>query len=526
MKLQHRGSYFAVILILLISLTAAIPDDSLAQSPAPPDKLKKIAPESVVINAYDGTGAVVITFFALTSADIPKPDGSEPKIETTDAVGGTYALPKADIRFVWEATPAGANPNLVFGRLKVDTKTYMEPNIEYKGKLLFLWKDREPQAIDFTIADRSTVSFSLNKEKLDLALGPWQSQTISLLVKNTGKVAITKLAISSDELIDARTQNRTAFSMPIPSPIELQPNEEKEIQVTLPCPTLAGLYSGKLRFLANDRAKQSLDVNLSTRGPIWWGWHGFPLLLFTTIILLSYLLSWSLDNWFSLGGLQRAEATRALLQVKKNLQNLEQTLADWEAKYNCKFVYALPRVALTLKELDSYLAQIATKSQEQLVEEVKRYVTINDQNNLLYHASRLAIDKLSSDLPKLTAKLQALDSVPVAEVATYRAELLKVLQSPTPPADSASGLSTLSDVALSQTLTTEKIDAQIKWKARLNMLFVCLLVFAFGYFFFYDKNFDFGTLRDYLEALIWAFGLTTAGATIVTKLRTSKPPPI
>src|SRR6185369_3321033 len=130
---------------------------------------------------------------------------------------------------------------------------------------------------------------------------------------------ITKVVFSSIDLEDSTTHRRADFGPAQSTSIDLDPGHEQLVALTLPRPSYAGTYLGTLNVTANERVRKSISLSVITRGPTFGRWNWLPFALFFLTLMVGYLLSLYLEQWFGLGGLERAQALVTLERANSDL---------------------------------------------------------------------------------------------------------------------------------------------------------------------------------------------------------------
>src|SRR6266404_9201875 len=364
---------YASQILLLSAIALASPVSVIAES-----KITKLAPNSVNVYLENGNGQASVVLLV-------QPKTGEPQVAVTDALGSKDSIPMSSITWSWGGNPWNSAKQAVLrGELKVGPNVYVKEGEEYKGKILFIWAEStQPVSIDFIVKRQSTTELTVSPEALDVALGPYQPRTVTIHLKNTGNAAISKLEVSSVGLVDAATRNSTGpFSLSAEKIkiVQLKPSEEKDFNVDLPLPSLAGTYVGSMNLLANDDARKSVPLTLRTRGPTRLPLLSrvdslsylprLPLVLFILVIALGFLLSTKLEDWFAGGGLQRAQAILSLRQSQSSLEKKIDLLNKWEVAHHAagSFVQARTKIGVQLIEIETLLSSPDDFSLSQLVE--------------------------------------------------------------------------------------------------------------------------------------------------------------
>lgn len=529
---SRASSAFRRSLILLLALLL----QAGARPAAAQDRLTKLDPEPLVVHLENGGGAADATFILAQGAEVPK-------YTVTAAVGGSNTIPAADIHFEWvsdakpapspEAQPSaagqqGAQRGALAGQLTVNTRVNVEPDTDYKGRVIFYWADAaQPVTMNFTISDRATVAFSLTPTSLDLTFVQSQPDTITLRVKNTGRAAIKKLTVSSSNLLDAETQRRLVLPEVVTEfgTIPLAPSQEAEVSLKAPRPIWAGSYAGTVDVVANERAHQSISFAVRSRGPTLGGdTYWIPFLLFVATLMLGYLLSTMLENWFNLGGLQRAEAQ---LSLRRSERELARVAAQVEKFGRPPQVFAQTRIRLQqdINGLSELFRRLPELTRDELVAEAKRFATSATLAGIFESAVGVALKQWPDQPEKLDQVLTSLDREPQGtDPNAYRARLREILESaaPSPQEDTPTAFN--ARAALPDAPTPADLEQQIKLMAHLERLVAAAVVFIMAYQLFYARDYTFGTLLDYLGVFLWSLGLTQMGTQLIARARSSYTP--
>jgi len=517
------GRRLACVCLALIALFGWSLLAVTTRASSDPVKLTKLAPEPVSVQVENGSGSLNLVFILKSGSDVPS-------FKVISAVGGATAIPETDIAFGWSTTSTpdqAANRTLLIANLNVSTRIFIEPNVEYKGRIIFLWPDSE-QILDFTVVDKSSLGFDLSESKLDLVLGPNQPTTVPIRVSNTGKAEIQTLTVSSSDLVDSETHHRAA--LPITTSdlksAPLRPTHEAEVSIVLPSPELAGSYAGTLYVVANGNLRKSIPIVLRTRGPVTSkGILFLPFLLFIATLILGFWLSTKLDDWFNLGGLQRSQALLSLQQSERALARLLDQIGRWEKDIAVQgFPQTRLRLEPSLEELRGLLGAYSEMPQDKLLAEAQRYASNLAQGNLWREFVEFALQRWTGETQKEKLKqvLTALDvAPPIADLNAYRESLIKILSGFAD--DSGASLTGVNEV-LPGVPRPANLRARIRFMARLQRLVVLAVVFISAYQIFYAHHFSFGTLLDYLGVFLWTLGLTQTGTQILSRARSTYNP--
>jgi hypothetical protein len=212
-------------------------------------KLTKLTPDQLTIHTNNGSGSLTIVY-ALPIGEAP------PKIEWADAHGGGgHSIPKEKIAMRWADEPQRSTQwELRRLDLTVGPQARLEPNVDYKGKIIVLWPDgTPPQTEDFTIREVvGAIDFGLSVSKLDAVLFSGQPSDAQFIVSNTGQGKISKLSFSSTDLESAATHRHADFGPLQEQALALPSGREQTVSLQLPRPSYAGTYTGTLNVIANN----------------------------------------------------------------------------------------------------------------------------------------------------------------------------------------------------------------------------------------------------------------------------------
>src|SRR6266404_1189544 len=390
---------YASQILLLSAIALASPVSVIAES-----KITKLAPDSVNVYLENGNGQASVVLLV-------QPKTGEPQVAVTDAMGSKDSIPMSSITWSWGGNPWNSAKQAVLrGELKVGPNVYVKEGEEYKGKILFIWAEStQPVSIDFIVKRQSTTELTVSPEALDVALGPYQPRTVTIHLKNTGNAAISKLEVSSVGLVDAATRNSTGpFSLSAEKIkiVQLKPSEEKDFNVDLPLPSLAGTYVGSMNLLANDDARKSVPLTLRTRGPT-----RLPLL--SRVDSLSYLPRLPLVLFILVIALRQSQSS---LEKKIDLLN------KWEVAHHAagSFVQARTKIGVQLIEIETLLSSPDDFSLSQLVEAAQRVGSSLPFYDALWLALIQASIKWNADEAKVLAVARQLDRVSLASKASRK----------------------------------------------------------------------------------------------------------
>ncbi|HKO98694.1 MAG TPA: hypothetical protein VJU86_16970 [Pyrinomonadaceae bacterium] len=483
-------------------------------------RLKKVAPESVVVQMNNGVGQATVVYYR-------KAGEAAPSLDWTEAIGSANSIAKDKITVKWVGQPQTVGQyELATLSINVATSDWVEPNVTYKVTIIFIWPDAPaPQTETFTITNAVVADFKISRTKIDAVLMSGQPTSADFIVSNSGKEKITKLTFSSTDLEDSATHRRAEFGAAQSSTITLEPGREQSVAVTLPRPSYAGTYIGTLNVIANERVRQSIPLSVITRGPTLGRWNWLPCVLFFLTLTFGYLLSLYLEQWFGLGGLERAQALVTLERACADIVKTLEKMRAWEKAHpEIELDAAKVRLDGDRRELSEILEHPNKLSNDVLKANLPRFTTVAASGTILYLKVETAT--LQWHFQKLKPVIDALDAVPFPAAADgvdkYRAALDKVLadhvnsQTPLPQ-----GAPMPSSDRLSERVSAEQLEIKIERMNLLKRFAVAGVVFIMGYMTLYWKDPDFGTLPDYFAVFLWAFGLSTTGAGILTSAKSS-----
>lgn len=532
-----------LILLLVLMFQAS------AQPAAAQDRLTKLDPEPVVVQLENGSGTADVAFILSQGAAVPE-------FRVTPAVGPSNTIPAGNIDFKWVDAPqtqqaaqpqpgAETQPNaeakrerraVLVGRLvvnpRVNPRVNVEPDTNYTGRVIFYWPDAaQPLTLNFVVSDRATLAFSVAPANAALTLLQLQPDTILLRIRNTGRAAIHKLSFSVSGLIDSKTQRR--LMLPESEPVQvkdfgstpLAPSHETEFLFKVPSPTWAGTYMGTVDVIADERARQSINLTLSSRGPTpgrntYW----VPFSLFVATLMLGYVLSNMLESWFNLGGLQRTEAQLSLQKSERELVRIAAQIEKWVGVHPREvFAQTSIRLQHDLNELRDLYRRIPGLTREELVAEAKRFALSATLAGNFESAVNVALKQWAGQPEKLNAVLTKLDGVaPGTDPNAYRASLRAVLEKEATSEDRVSVFD--GSAALPDMPTPADLEKRIKRMAQLERAVAAAVVFIMAYQVIYAGNFAFGTLLDYIQVFLWSLGLTQMGTQLIARARSSYAP--
>jgi hypothetical protein len=492
-----------------------------AQQPAS-DRLTRLAPEPVTILTESGKGSAAIMFVRKPGVDLPL------SLRRTDAQGTSNLIPNSDITFSWQDDPsqkATTQRDILIANVSINTKVFIEPEINYKGSILLVWPDAE-QRLDFIVVSRATIALEIYPEKTDVVLGPLQTESVKVRVKNTGKALISKLTISTLGFLDAFSHHQQNLDDSSSQP-DIAPSEEREFVVTLPRINFAGTYVGNLDFVANGKVRRSMPLTIRQRGPLsifgYFFWPFWPPILFLSVLLVGLFSSFALDSWFGLGGLQKAQASISLNETQTALETRLQDIQKWEQRHSgILLTNTSNRIRETLTELNLFSANLENTAPAKLASEGQRFAALAEKFNVFWAMLQSAETAFASNQERLREASLNLDRVSLGtgDVNIYRSNLLKAVEDTADDAEHGSMVTqAASDKAADKPL--DRLRRKIKFMAYLQQSLVWLVVILFAYQMFYANNLAFGRLVDYIGLLLWTLGLTQTGSQIVARARTS-----
>lgn len=505
-----------IFVLLMLSIGPLISADSAAP------KLTRLSADEVIVLLESGKGSATVLFSRPTNITPPS------SIEATDALSSSASKPipgnEISCRLEPRIVKEGASAEVLQAIISVETKVAVEPNTEYKGKAIIFWPDGSSENFEFKIINRATLSMSLTPERLNAFRGLSQPKDIKFRVKNTGKVTISNIKVSSSGLVDSTSQHRANISQEFPN-IEIDPDQEKEITVNIPEINLAGLYEGNLDVIANDKVRQAIPLTIKQRGPtniFGIHWMVWPFLIFLLVLLFTYGLSVYLDSWFGLGGLVRVQAELSLRDARTDFDKLLDYIEKLKTAYpGIRIGKAEIRLAHDLSSIDQLIEKIKKVPIDKLPSEVERFAAIADKNNAFRVAVETAIKIFGGNVEKLKEVVGKLDDVPFTEndLAKYRAELQKVLQDAERERRAAEVAQAGSLEITLPASPSQALESKIYLMAALRQFVIWIVVSAVAYIAFYANDSDFGRSTDYIKVFLWSLGLTQTGAQITAQIK-------
>lgn len=479
--------------------------------------IAKILPDPVVVHIRRGDGEQRVVFLKDVGAPVPE-------VAVSDASGAYSVLSKTDIH----ATVDGSPPDRLFSVLiRVSTKQLVTAGATHYAVLLLSTNVTKEGAsllqVPFTIQNDATVNAEALATSLDIVSGWEQPESITFLLRNTGNIPISKISFASSSLTDATEHSvYTATSSEADlgkGPIE--PSHERAVSLAVGYPRIAGIFVGDLYITLNGEKTIKLPITIRSRGPF--GEYGAPLLLFAVVVGLGFWLSSALNDWYSGGGLQRAQSELSLHKAQAELAGQRRLIEGWLSSVSTKNpIPKTPRAQLRIQgyvlELDNELPKLADLSLSELTSKVDYFAYAVSISETFMSALTAATAQWATNDTELTNVVQALDSVAVpAPSATGVAAYHSALAGEMSKVVSLGGAKTELRRARAR-WTPAFVQRKIKLMARLYGWTVGIVVFGTAYQSFYAHNLGFGTVTDYIVVGLWALGLTATGTQIVTRI--------
>jgi hypothetical protein len=530
---RRRRSYIVGRgLLLLVALT--LHACALTASAQQQERLTKLSPEPLTVQLQNGVGSADF-YFSLA----PKLKPRAINIKWTDAVGNSNAIPAGQVKFEFINPPETADDShrvVLTGKLSVEASVYIEPNVNYSGRIIFIFEDGETQPVNYSVSDKTTLALSISPAKLELTLLQNQPGSVVIRVKNTGRADVNKVSLSSSDLLDSETRRRigpTKQDKNLDAP--LAPLHEAEVPFNVPHAVWAGNYLGTLDVTANDDggSRQSIPVVLQSRGPtpapgMFW----LPYVLFFGTLGLGALLSYWLENWFNLGGLQRAEALLSLQRSREEFSRVTKRVEELaNGRPETVFAQTKLRLLQDTEELAELFRRLPALTRDDLMAEAKRFATSAALYGIFETAMGVALKQWDGQPAKLNSVLTSLDRVaPGTDPVAYRTSLRQVLadaaaadRANNPNADAADTFDAAA--ALPDVPPPADLERRIRFMALVERGVAAVLVFIGAYLMFFARDFTFGTLPDYFAVFLWSLGLTQTGTQIISRARSSVTPP-
>lgn len=445
----------------------------------------------------DGRGEAVFTF--TKAAQAPKP-----QIQLRGIREGATILPADRFDATWDSFPENAPAGPASLRVALTNKT--DPALPIfgtaTGEIVFKWPDGVAAPIPFTVANDSTRSFSITPASLTADTGWTQPETIRILVQNTGNVPITSLHYTAADL-----QDSSGRRLRIPShSVRVEPilkNRSATLDIKLPDSTWAGTYTGSLQITADDSQEKSFGITVRSRGPQPCRWP-VPLLLFVLTLGLGYWIGTQLDRWFEGGGAERNRLLLRLNDIADDLRGLRTRLAQ----------ESMPN---TLRAVDDQIARV--QSSPSTIPALTELVSNSDK--LIDNLKQLVrnLDWIRANRVHAMADAQKqLDALsPMA--ADHQSKSTAILNAlPQLSGGAAEGRLNRQDDPLPSAVALNKERARNTLLAELATVFA---VFVIAYATVFLNKPDYGRLIDYLQTILYGLGLSTTGAKIIQKAKSS-----
>jgi hypothetical protein len=476
--------------------------------------LTKLAPEPLVVHLQNGAGSEKVIFAKGSGISVSK-------VSATQASGRVGSIPESDIKATIEKE---VDPNLLTIILEVKTQQVVERGVPYKGVLLlFTQVGKPPEQAAFSVEDDTAVGIESLQTSVDVAVGVWQPPRYQILIRNNGRISCDTIAISSSNLTDATTGKRivVANSNPDWGKNPIQPEGERVVSFDLPQPNEAGTFVGQLYITANQQKTVAVPFTVRSRGP--WGTTIIPFALFCLVLGIGFWVSGVLDNWFSGGGLARAQAYLSLRNSQAALVQRYAVLQDWKSHLPPPPpTIGLPKtevwLQLTIQSLGDELRSVDSLSQDQLTNDVQQYALAVGTISLFWSVVQVAMNRWGNQPDQLQLATAAIDGVPrpasAPDLNQYRSQLLAAL-----PVSLGKDPSVEAQVqSVSRLWTPEGVQRKIKIMALLYQVVIWATVFFTAYQAYFAHNLAFGTLSDYIVLFVWSLGLTQTGSQIVSRV--------
>jgi hypothetical protein len=143
-------------------------------------------------------------------------------------------------------------------------------------------------------------------------------------------------------------------------------------------------------------------------------------------------------------------------------------------------------------------------------------------NDEFWTALQIAQQTRPNELARLALEMDALARG--NDPAAYRTALLQILTAPPPPAAAAAAVAPVAAPALGADLSSITSASLHHRIAVMDWLKACVLgvaVWITAFSVYYYPNPSFGSVVDYLTLFIWALGLTSTGAQLISGVKKS-----
>jgi hypothetical protein len=476
----------------------------------------KLAPSDPVVHVANGQGTETIYFSKTDAAAMPI------KILPTEATGKINSLPVTDIT---AGDPVPLQGNVFSVSLTVMTSQFVEPDTPYEAALLLFesQKGTTPTTVKFKILDDATISFDTTPSTITTSVGGSLCPHERIRVRNNGKVTIRSLHITSSTLVDSLNHHTTQLS-PSDQSLSLPPNHSVDLDIDLPQPTFAGMYTGTIIIGANQLYEKNISLTLQSRGPFG-NLRAVPLFLFVLVILLGFSLSTILDAWFGSGGLARAEAYISLKTSEQALAKQIDNIAQWKSTLpGLNPPVDVPKAGLwlpqTLRQLQDAWATYPDRPVVEVTADASAFAIRAAVADQLWSAILTATKQWKNSPEKLRDVCLALDNVSLpetpADLERYRKDLTSALVLATQKVTTQA--TALLQPDKPKGLSVRGLLDKIHRMTGLYQAIIWIVVFVTAYSSFYAGHFAFGTLADYFALFLWAIGLTSTGTQIITRV--------
>jgi hypothetical protein len=336
--------------------------------------------------------------------------------------------------------------------------------------------------------------------------------TASLGVTNESSAAIENLSFSFSELLDSKSGHGIS-PQTISTTLHLDVGQKTNCTFALPVGNRAGVFSGSLTVQGPPGVGAPVPVVIRMRGPEAASCSALPLLLFTSVLLVGWLLSSLLHSWYT----TRLPVVQQVLLLRERKASFERFLTridDFEKLAHAPMPKIKMSVAFANGEIDSALTVSDTSNIANLQALQQRSDLISQLNDRLWIAMQIAQATTNA---KLGEYARLLDNVPRGtDVNAYEEALKQVLTSP-PPARDVTVSAQVTVASLSNT-TSADLHSKVRMMDSLKALSVGVIVWISAFSFFYYPNASFGSVVDYISLFLWAVGLTATGSQLVSSV--------
>ncbi len=337
--------------------------------------------------------------------------------------------------------------------------------------------------------------------------------TASLGVTNESSAAIENLSFSFSELLDSKSGHGIS-PQTISTTLHLDMGQKTNCTFALPVGNRAGVFSGSLTVQGPPGVGAPVPVVVRMRGPEVASCSALPLVLFTSVLFVGWLLSSLLHSWYT----TRLPVVQQVLLLRERQASFERFLKridDFEKVANAPMPKTKTSVAFAKGEIDSALTVSDTSSISNLQALQQRSDLISQLNDRLWIAIQIAQATANA---KFGEYARLLDNVPRGtDVNAYEEALKQVLSSP-PPARDATAVAAQVIVASLSNTTSADLHSKVRMMDSLKALLVGVMVWISAFSFFYYPNSSFGSVADYISLFLWAVGLTATGSQLVSSV--------